>query len=288
MMKSFALTVCNVIALAASARAAQDADRIAPDADRVGNFRAVKTVGVDGNDADRVWYGPLTDAARMRPIVIVKDTTAVLRARPDATYAIVAGLRQPPNDADRVPMIKPVLVLRCGQVGADGRAEIALPASDFAKLKAADVLLQAVVLSHGDKIEVSEPLALRRRFDGDVTSKFKLKLDNLLPEQFAVSAGISSTDSIPAFYMLHLTVVAPTTGYRLRYVSTVMEADHTAVIFELIDADSNLRHLPVLDTLNASTSLGDGGNGPIMLTVRRAQKAADKDADKVEARKPIN
>ncbi len=273
-MKPFALTVCTVLALRVCAPAAQDADRI-------GGFPAVDLVG---SGADHTMQDRLAAAARLRPILIVKQPVAVLLARPGATYAIVAGLRQPPSDADRVAMIRPVLTLGCGRVGADGKVDIALPDADYAQLQAIDVLLQAAVFADGDTIQVSEPVSLRRRPDGDSDGERRLELKNHLPASFAVSATLSSTDSIPPFYAVHLTVVAPTTGYRLRHVATVLEAGRTAVTFELIDADPNMLHLTVLETLRASANLGAGGSGPIAVIVRRAAPPADK----VEVRKTID
>ena len=154
-MNNFPLTVVKTLLLAtcATAAATQDADRAAQ---------------LD-SDAVHVVASGLDESAGLHPILRVQYPVAVLRARPDAVYAVLAGLRRPDRDA---ASIQPIVVLGCGRIDADGVVEIALPLGDLATMESADVVLQAAVLADGESLKTSEIVALRRRpADGDVADR---------------------------------------------------------------------------------------------------------------------
>lgn len=151
-MNTLPLTIVKTLLLAtcATAAATQDANRAAQ----------------LGTDAVHVVAGGLDEAAGLHPVLRVQYPVAVLRARPDAVYAVLAGLRRPDSDA---ASIQPMVVLGCGRIDADGVVEIALPLGDLAKMASADVVLQAAVLTEGESLKISEIVSLRERpADGDV------------------------------------------------------------------------------------------------------------------------
>lgn len=100
--------------------------------------------------------------AGAQPVLVVQHPIAVLQARPDAVYVVLAGLRRA-DHGDTA--IHPVMMLGWGRIGADGVVALALPACDLAQMEAAGVVLQAAVLAEGEPILLSDAVALRQPTD---------------------------------------------------------------------------------------------------------------------------
>jgi hypothetical protein len=101
--------------------------------------RAVKAAKFDG-------------AAHLRPVLVVQNSIAVLRACPGADYSLFAGLR---SSSDAAGRIRPLVVLGCGRIGADGVVKLALADADSTKMKATDMVLQAAVRADGESLKHS-------------------------------------------------------------------------------------------------------------------------------------
>jgi hypothetical protein len=191
---------------------------------------------------------------------------AITGGTPHAPLAVVAGVREARFDLGlgRFALVEPLVAVHT-RLSGSGDLLVELERGIFANacLRGAEMFVQAVALRSCDDgvtgdLQLSHGLRLsfgRHRIDYDGPP---------------LTADLTSTDSVPPFYNLHVSVVTPTQGWCLRHDRTIDRARVTEVYLTLEQpADQAEIAVVVPYRADLAVALGQGTRKEIHVLVSR-------------------